>query len=336
VNSGRTDSKYFQDCIPSKGEMQRLIGWGAVQSKDRKAVILIDEGAGGSFYKKALKQVWVQMTELLEELRDYPTIWAIRTILGVTKEVDMKFPRIMDRTRFQVLVLDPNLIPESVDVVIGDFIYELHFKVEPEGAQDKVELLEMDDINDARGEGEDKTDLHETNNLQIDNGGVGQRDGGSSSKLNQQPGKSEGQGTTRALFQLHVPDGTDPKENASDTVTELEPDDGGVEHPDVECMTDRTATCTKEVTEVAAHDRVKLLAAIPEVSPLSHRSKRRAENADQTNLKWAEKMKAARNLDASFDQGNTDSAATYFLHFPKEHVVDNLELIGITLGKGES
>jgi hypothetical protein len=33
------------------------------------------------------------------------------TILGVTKEVDMKFTRSMDRPRFQVLVLDPDLIP---------------------------------------------------------------------------------------------------------------------------------------------------------------------------------------------------------------------------------
>jgi hypothetical protein len=82
----------------------------------------------------------VQLTGLPEELRDYPTIWAIRTILEVTKEVDMKFTRIMDRPRFQVLVLDPDLIPESVDVVLGDFIYGLYFKVEPEGVQDKVEL----------------------------------------------------------------------------------------------------------------------------------------------------------------------------------------------------
>jgi hypothetical protein len=51
-----------------------------------------------------------------------------------------------------------------------------------------------------------------------------------------------------------VPDGTNPKENASAVVTELEPDYGGVEHPDVECMIDLTATCMKEVVEVAAHD----------------------------------------------------------------------------------
>jgi hypothetical protein len=32
-----------------------MIEWGMMQSKDRKAVMLIKEGAGGSFYKQALK-----------------------------------------------------------------------------------------------------------------------------------------------------------------------------------------------------------------------------------------------------------------------------------------
>jgi hypothetical protein len=83
-----------------------MIEWGAVESKDQKSVMII-EGAGGSFFKQALKRVWVQMTGLIEELRDYPTIWAIGTILGVTKEVDMKFTRLLDRPRFQVLVSRP-------------------------------------------------------------------------------------------------------------------------------------------------------------------------------------------------------------------------------------
>jgi hypothetical protein len=78
------------------------------------------------------------------------------------------------------------------------------------------------------------------------------------------------------------------------------------------------------------------LAEIPEASPPSRRSKWRDENADQTNLERDEKMKAARNLDASFDQGTVDSVVNSFLHFSEEHVVGNLESIGITLGKGES
>jgi hypothetical protein len=40
-------------------------------------------------------------------------------------------------------------------------------------------------------------------------------------------------------------------------------------------------------------------------------------------------------LDASFDQGTTGSTVNSFLHFTKEHVVENLESIGITLGNGE-
>ena len=34
------------------------------------------------------------------------------------------------RPRMKVAVLDPKLIPDFVDVVIGDFIYELQFAIE--------------------------------------------------------------------------------------------------------------------------------------------------------------------------------------------------------------
>jgi hypothetical protein len=116
--------------------------------------------------------VWVQMTGLPEELRDYPTIWAIGTILGVTKEVDMKFTRSMDRQRFQVMVLDLDLISHSVDVVIGDFIYELHFNVEAKEMQDNVVLLKMDEKNDPGEDGAGKDDLHGSSNMQIDHAGL--------------------------------------------------------------------------------------------------------------------------------------------------------------------
>jgi hypothetical protein len=190
----------FKIAFPSRNEPQRIIEWGVVQSKDRKAVMLIEEGAGGSFFKQALQRVWVQMTGLPEELRDYPSIWAIGTIIGVTKEVDMKFTRSMERPRFQVSVLDPDLIPHSVDVVIGNFIYELHFKVEPEGVRDKGELLKMDDMDNLGGEGEGKENFHESSNMPIDHAGTGQRDGDNGSHSSQQTGKTEGQGTKRPLF----------------------------------------------------------------------------------------------------------------------------------------
>jgi hypothetical protein len=105
----------FKTSFPSRSELQRMIEWGVMQTKDRKVVMVIEEGAGGSIFKQALRHVWVQMTSLPEELQDFPTIWVIGNILEVTKDVDMKFTRTFDRPRFQVLVLDPALILHSVE-----------------------------------------------------------------------------------------------------------------------------------------------------------------------------------------------------------------------------
>jgi hypothetical protein len=110
--------------------------------------LVIEEFGGGISVKQVMRKVWVQMSRLPSELRDYLTIWAIGTILGVTKDVDMNFTRKYNRPRMKVLVLDSALIPTSVDVVIGDNIYELHFRVEPEGIQDSPQVLDMEDDTD--------------------------------------------------------------------------------------------------------------------------------------------------------------------------------------------
>jgi hypothetical protein len=53
-----------------------------------------------------------------------------------------------NRSRMQVLVLDPSIIPISVDVVIRDNVYELHFKVEPEEMHENLKPVEMDEDSD--------------------------------------------------------------------------------------------------------------------------------------------------------------------------------------------
>jgi hypothetical protein len=45
-------------------------------------------------------------------------------------------------------VLDPVLIPISVNVVIGDNVYELHFKVELEEMNDNLSPLDMEEERD--------------------------------------------------------------------------------------------------------------------------------------------------------------------------------------------
>jgi hypothetical protein len=107
---------------------------------------------GDSHFKQALRKVWFQMVGLPGELRKFLTIWAIGMILGVTKDVDMKFMLQYERARFQVLVLDPSLIPHSIDVVIGEYIYELHFKVEQEEMVNPMPIDMDDNVVDDREE----------------------------------------------------------------------------------------------------------------------------------------------------------------------------------------
>jgi hypothetical protein len=154
----------FKTVFPSKGEMKRMIEWGMVHTKDRKVARIIEELDGGSTVKQVMRKVWVQMSRLPSELRDFLTIWAVGTILGVTKDVDMIFTRQFNKARMQVLVLDLALIATSVDVVIGDNVYELHFEVEPDEMSENSRLLDMEDDSDdidGMDEGDDGNDVHE-------------------------------------------------------------------------------------------------------------------------------------------------------------------------------
>jgi hypothetical protein len=89
----------FKTIFPSKGEMNRMTEWGIVQTKDRKAKLLISKANGCNISKQSMRKVWVQVTKLPGELRDFLTIWAIGSILGVTKNVDMVFTRRFNRAR---------------------------------------------------------------------------------------------------------------------------------------------------------------------------------------------------------------------------------------------
>jgi hypothetical protein len=64
------------------------------------------------------------------------------SIPRVTKEVDMVFTRRFDISRMLVMVMNPNLISQSGNVVIGDHLYELKFRVEV--ASDASNPLPMD------------------------------------------------------------------------------------------------------------------------------------------------------------------------------------------------
>ena len=69
-------------------------------------------------------------------------------LLGVPRTVDMKFTKKFGRARMKVAVLDPNLIPNLVDIVIGDFVYELQFRVEQDMSDGEPQVIDMDSTTD--------------------------------------------------------------------------------------------------------------------------------------------------------------------------------------------
>ena len=145
----------FRTMFPTRAELQRMVEWGVLHTKFPGITLRFEEGADGGEVKYTMPKVWVQFTGLPKELREFVIIWVVGSILGVSKAVDMKFTRKHDICRLQVLVLDPNLIPQFVDVVIGNFLYGLQFRVEENIDENNPEPMDMDfGFNDIGGENE--------------------------------------------------------------------------------------------------------------------------------------------------------------------------------------
>lgn len=108
-----------------------------------------------------LPRVWVQFAGLPSELCEFPFIWAVGTILGVSKDVDMIFTWQHGICRLQVLVVDPNLIPQFVNVVIGDYMDELRFQVEAGGDGTDQTPLPFDFTEKGDGDGHQDDEMEE-------------------------------------------------------------------------------------------------------------------------------------------------------------------------------
>jgi hypothetical protein len=68
----------------------------------------------------------------------------------------MVFSRKYEIGQMQVLVLDPNLIPQFVDVVIGDYLYSLQFKVGESGEDGEPQPMDMDNFQEDEDEQQDE------------------------------------------------------------------------------------------------------------------------------------------------------------------------------------
>jgi hypothetical protein len=130
--------------FPSSDWLEAVVNWGVMDTKLVKGKIKFEKFIEKDVHSYEIDKVWVQFTGLPKEHKVFPIIWAIASILGVPKTVDMNFLKKNGRARLKVAVLDPSLIPVFVDVVIGDDVYQLQFGVEETKPDGEPELLDMD------------------------------------------------------------------------------------------------------------------------------------------------------------------------------------------------
>src|SRR6266508_3729206 len=105
--------------------------------------------------------MWV--LNLPKILREYMVLWAIWTMFGVTQDVDMVVTQdvdmLMTRTnkfgRFAAAVMEPELIPTKMDVIIGNLFFELLFEVE--SFDPNLGVRSLWDVDDTKGH-DTKTD----------------------------------------------------------------------------------------------------------------------------------------------------------------------------------
>lgn len=106
------------------------------------------------------------------------------------------------------MVIDPNLIPQYVDVVIGDYLYELQFRVEENVDANNPEPMDMeqnDDNGGKEGEGDKTNDQMDTDitAAKKDNGSTKELKGGNDTAVT-------GAKQARQVIHLTIPSAIPP------------------------------------------------------------------------------------------------------------------------------
>jgi hypothetical protein len=79
-----------------------------------------------------LPEVWLQVRGIPADVRtDFLALWAVGTLFGKTKEVDMVHTRKNKELRLRIGCFDHTLIPETTGVFIQRGFLKLSFEVEP-------------------------------------------------------------------------------------------------------------------------------------------------------------------------------------------------------------
>jgi len=123
---------------------------------NNEGVMLFEEWNNEIKPKQKLQKVWVHVYGVPYEIRSFLSLWALGSILGATQRVDMRSMKKTGVVRLMVAVLDANCIPNDVDIVVDDCLYEIFFRVDQMVSDNSGEPDEFDEDDDLDPENQNK------------------------------------------------------------------------------------------------------------------------------------------------------------------------------------
>jgi len=303
-----------------------VVNWGPMDAKAVQGRIQFEKGTDNEVYKREIDKVWVQFRGLPREFKEFPVIWAIGTILGVPRAVDTVFTKNTGRARLKVEVLDPKLIPDFVDVVIGDYVYELQFGVEEETLASEPQLIDLDSTKEEEPKEEDpKRDGPKDDNP---NGGIPEEKMDVDDKA---PGNGNGE---------IPPNG---QQNAPNGAAQLEEIGVSTNKPNIKprVLLSQSAGALDGIGAWKATGLPSQTdSGTPNkkfskgtVSPVRS-SKRNAETVDLDSTEKAAKLKAKKNLESATDKGKTQQPHS-FISRDDSSLLSSTKSLGVVLGSND-
>ncbi|KAM0843890.1 hypothetical protein ACQ4PT_057414 [Festuca glaucescens] len=121
----------FRVKFPNKSEAQRMKAFRTYPVPDRASDLIFEDWSALEDPLYMLPEVWLLVRGIPADVRtDFLSLWAVGTLFGKTKEVDMVHTRKNKELRLRIGCLDHTLIPETTDVFIQRGFFKLSFEVE--------------------------------------------------------------------------------------------------------------------------------------------------------------------------------------------------------------
>jgi hypothetical protein len=122
----------FRVKFPNKAEAQRMKTFRTYPVPDRGSDLVFEDWSALEDPLYMLPEVWLRVRGIPADVRtDFLSLWAVGTLFGKTKEVDMVHTRKNKELRLRIGCLDHTLIPETTDVFIQRGFFKLSIDVEP-------------------------------------------------------------------------------------------------------------------------------------------------------------------------------------------------------------